>query len=99
MKWKVSIIPIVVGFSVSLISLIFAFGILTSRESTSSKIILWNYYAAVYLADKGWLPLCSDCELLALGYVLFDGFILGFAVYSLACFLPLVLIERLKKNF
>lgn len=91
------IISLFAGAFVSAISISFAMAWLTTPDTVLVRIGLWNLYAAKYLVERGLLPLCWNCGLLSLFFVLFDGFLVGVIGYSVIAW-PFFLVIRRNRS-
>ena len=86
------------GLLLSVISVFIAFSTLSDEGSNIFVIILWNFYLAGFLAAKGVLPICKDCELLTLFETVFYGFAVGVIGYSTAFFVFLYSYNKLRSK-
>jgi hypothetical protein len=70
----------------------------TFEYSNLLAVLLWNFYLANFLASKGILPVCLNCELMTLIQIIFWAFIVGVIGYTLFLFGLLQLRSKLKKR-
>ena len=94
------LISVGLGFVLAFASIGLLFGhIMDSPDPPLiTKILLWNIVLTVHLINTGILPSCGNCEMAALLYVIFYGFIIGLIGYSLAIFCGIWLIKKFRNN-
>ena len=54
------------GLLMSIVGVSIAFNTLSTDEAKLTDVFLRNFYLAGFLAAKGLLPICANCELLTL---------------------------------
>ncbi|MBA2620374.1 MAG: hypothetical protein H0U87_04160 [Acidobacteria bacterium] len=99
MSLKVSILfSIGCGLILSVFSFFIAIAKFSAEDSVFLKILLWNFVAAAYLAEKGLLPMCFNCELASLFHAFINSFVVGFIGYTTICFIGFRLFNRLQNR-
>ena len=93
---RAAVISIAIGIAFTSLSVAAAIILFPNWNSVLGEIILWNFSVASALAANGWLPMCFDCELVSLIFVIADGFAIGFIVYSLVAFVGQVVFLRMR---
>lgn len=83
---KDAVMSIVCGMIVSGVIVIIALETLSSEESIFRDIVFWNLRVAKILVETEWLPICFNCEYVALITFLFYGFVIGVVGYSIVIF-------------
>jgi len=91
-------ISLVLGVLISGMSVAVAWGTLSSDGSDLLTVLLWNFYFAGLLINRGVFPVCPNCELVTLFEIIFWAFIVGGVGYTSIFFGSLQLHNKLKKR-